>query len=134
MTSGLFPANTEIPAYRAAELSGNVRIHGDDASAYGYALTEIHDGDTALYRSLAFDGEDSFVLRVRTDKPIRAEVWADGWYAGCVKIEASDGFSEIRGQLDSPISGVKETEIRFYGDGSTAALDSLRFGKREALR
>ena len=127
MTSGLFGAGEEVPAYRSAELRGSARIAGDAGSAYGYAVTEIGNGDSALYRSYSFDGEDAFTLRVRTDKPCRAEVYLDGWYAGSVSIQPGNRFAKITGRLERPSAGVHAAEVRFYGEGFTAALDALRF-------
>ena len=130
MTSGLFRSGETVPAYRAAELGGSVRIAGDPQSAFGYALTEIQNGDRALFRSVALDGEESFSLNARTDKPCRAEVYLDGRYAGCAKISPSDAFASVSGSLEHPVTGVREAELRFYGEDFTAALDSLAFNKR----
>ena len=130
MTSGLFSGEETVPAWRAAELSGNVRIAGDGESAFGCALTGIRNGDRALLRSFSFDGEDGFALSVRCAGSCRAEVYLDGRYAGCVKISPSDGFAEVRGSFEGPASGVKEAELRFYGDDFDAALDGIRFFRR----
>lgn len=130
MTSGLFRGGETIPAYRAAEMAGSARISGDSGSDWGFALTAIRDGDRALFRSVSFGGEDGFTLRVRTDKPCRAEVCLDGRYAGCVKISPSDAFVSAGGSLEHPVTGVREAELRFYGEDFAAALDSLVFNKR----
>ena len=130
MTSGLFRGGERIPAYRAAEMAGSARIAGDGQSAWGFALTEIRDGNRALFRSVSLDGEDGFTLSARTDSPCRAEVWLDGRYAGCAKLSASDAFTSVSGSLERPVSGVHEAELRFYGEDFTAALDALAFRKR----
>ena len=130
MTSGLIRGGETIPAYRAAEMTGSARISGESGSAWGFALAEIRDGNRALFRSVSFDGEDGFTLTVRTDKPCRAEVWLDGRYAGCAKISPSDTFASVSGSLEHPVTGVREAELRFYGEDFTAALDSLVFDKR----
>ena len=129
MTSGLFRGGETIPAYRSAELAGSVRIAGDAQSSWGYALTEIRDGNRALFRSVSFDGEDGFSLRTRSDKNCRAEVYLDGQYAGCAKIAPSDSFASVTGSLEHPVCGVREAELRFFGEDFTAALDALSFEK-----
>ena len=128
MTSGLFRGGETIPAYRAAELAGSARIAGDAQSAWRYALTEIRDGSRALFRSVSFDGESAFTLSARADKPCRAEVYLDGRYAGCAKIGPSDAFVPAGGFTERPVTGVREAELRFFGEDFTAALDSLAFG------
>ena len=130
MTSGLFSGGETIPAYRAAEMAGSVRIAGDSQSAWGFALTEIRDGNRALFRSVSSGGEDSFTLSARTDKPCRAEVWLNGRYAGCAKLSPSDAFTSVSGSFEHPVTGVHEAELRFYGEDFTAALDALAFRKR----
>ena len=137
MTSGLFRGDEAIPAWRAAEMSGSVRIAGDGGSAFGYALTEIRNGGRALFRSVCFDesaadpgpaarARRAFSVTARTDGPCRAELYLDGRYAGCVMIPPSPAFAAFRGTLERPVSGVCEAEIRFYGEAFTAALDEVR--------
>ena len=133
MTSGLFPAGETVPAFRSAELRGSVRIAGDPASAWGYSLCGIGNGDGALFRSVRFDGEDAFSALVRSDAPCRIEVLLNGMYAGCAKIPASEAFVEVRGRLERPAEGEAEAEFRFYGDGFSAAFDSFRFEKGSAM-
>ncbi len=137
MTSGLFRGDEAIPAWRAAEMSGSVRIAGDEGSAFGYALTEIRNGGRALFRSVCFDesaadpgpaarARNAFSVTARTDGPCRAELYLGGRYAGCVMIPPSPAFAAFRGTLERPVSGVCEAEIRFYGEAFTAALDEVR--------
>ena len=127
MTSGLFSGGETVPAYRSAELGGHVRIAGDPRSLYGYALTQIRNGDRAIFRSAAPDGEGMLILRVRSDKPCRAELLLGGQYAGCASVSPSEEYGEVALRLEKPAFGPAEAEVRFYGDGFTAALDSFRF-------
>ena len=129
MTSGEFAGGEVVPACRSAELGGHVRIACDEASAYGCALTEIQNADRALYRSFRFDGETSFTLTARTDKPCRAEIYLGGQYAGCVKLAPSAAFTEVRTALERPAYGLAEVELRFFGEDFTAAADALCFGR-----
>ena len=131
MTSGLLPAAERVPACRSAYLRGNVRIAEDGTSPFGYALTQIRSGDSALYRSLSFDGETAFQASVRAASPCRAEVYLDGQYAGCAKIPVSDSYGEVRGALECPARGTMETEFRFYGDTVDLSFESFRFDKTE---
>ena len=126
MTSGLFRGGATIPACRSAELGGNARIAGDGKSLFGYALTGIRNGDRALFRSVEFDGENALTLRIRSDKPCRAEAYLDGAYAGCAAAEPGD-YRDVVLKFEKSARGVRETELRFYGDSFEAALDSLRF-------
>ncbi len=133
MTSGLLPAAETVPACRSAYLRGNARIAEDGASPFGYALTQIHSGDSALFRFLSFDGENAFSASVRAASPCRAEVYLDGRYAGCAKIPASDSYAEVRGTLERAARGTAETEFRFFGDTADLSFESFRFEKTEGM-
>ncbi|MBE6726008.1 MAG: xylosidase [Ruminococcaceae bacterium] len=132
MTSGLFRAEERVPAFRSAELRGSVRIAGDPASAWGYALREIGDGDSALFRSVCLDGETVFSARIRSDSPCRIELYLNGQYAGCARVPVLEEFTEVTGDLERPACGTAEAEFRFFGEGFSAAFDSFRFAGKAA--
>ena len=56
-------------------------------------------------------------------------MYLDGQYAGCAKIAPSDSFASVTGSLEHPVCGVREAELRFFGEDFTAALDALSFEK-----
>lgn len=128
MTSfpGAMPANRVTEACRACEMRGNVRFAGDVDASSGYALTEICSGDSALYRYLRFDGENTVTLNLRTDGELRGELYLDGWYLACLTANAGDGYQHLTAPVPA-VTGIHSLELRFYGTFSRAALSDFVF-------
>ncbi|MCR5264878.1 MAG: family 43 glycosylhydrolase [Clostridiales bacterium] len=129
MTSGVFKASDRIPACRAAEVGGGAYIGYEGDPVNGLSLTGITDKCSALFRSVDFSGEMRAFLRMRSDAACRAEIWIDGWYAGCVTIPQSGAYAGYAGKLESPVSGRHEVSLRFFGDGFKADLEDFTFAK-----
>ncbi|MCR5682474.1 MAG: family 43 glycosylhydrolase [Clostridiales bacterium] len=129
MRSGILHGGEIIPACRAAELGGSVRIAGDGNSAFGAALTQIRCGDRALFRSVCFEEPCSrFSLTVQARGSCRAEIYLDGQYAGCAKIPPCASYTEVRGTLERPAAGTHEVEVRYYAaEDFTARMDGMTF-------
>ncbi|MBR6558397.1 MAG: family 43 glycosylhydrolase [Clostridia bacterium] len=122
-----FPAYSSLEAFRAAEMSGKARIAGDSESEYGFSLSGIESGDTVTYRYLEFFGETVFSAVLKTDGGMRAELYIDGWYAGCVSTDPIHNYTGLSADV-SPITGTHEITLKFFGEG-VASLDSISFGK-----
>ncbi|MBP3292474.1 MAG: family 43 glycosylhydrolase [Clostridia bacterium] len=113
-------AGQTIPACLACEMTGRVRIAGDDSSAHVLNLREIRPGDSAVYRYLDFHGENTFTADLRTDGKCRVEVWLDGWYH--TSLDARKGSAAME-----PVTGIHEVTLKFYGDFTDAVLDEFSF-------
>ena len=113
-------AGRTIPACLACEMSGNVRKAGDDSSLYVLTLQEIRPGDTAVFRYLQFDGEDTFRAALDCGGNCRVELWLDGWYHTALK----KGADSVK---MAPVSGKHTVTLKFYGDFETASLHEIEF-------
>ena len=127
MTSGILGSD-DIGGWRAAELAGGAYKCGGDSGS-GLDVVNIRNGCRAVFRSVSFGGEGGVWIKASSDKECRAEIWTDGFYKGCVMITPGEGFSEFKGRLDTPVSGLHETELRFFGDDFAAKLCSFGFVK-----
>ena len=129
-TSGVgdpIPANTPLEAHRACELSGHVRIAGDKHASHNLVLTEILHGDTATYRFLDFHGETSFSIRMKNNAKCRVELYLDGRYHGDFRVESADAYVTTS-KILSPVTGTYTLTLKFFGDFSSASVDSFSFG------
>lgn len=122
------PANEPLAACRACEMSGNVRFETDPASAYGFALTQIKHGDTATYRYLDFDGEDTFSVKACADGYFRVEVYIDDWYHASLVTETSGAYAEFTTRIP-PLTGRHTMQLKFFGEFAEAKLDEFVFTK-----
>ena len=122
------PANEPLAACRACEMSGNVRFEGDPASAHGFVLGQIRPGDTATYRYLDFDGEDTFTAKLTADQDMRVEVYIDDWYHRSLKVSATGEYTAFTVQLP-PITGRHTLDLKFFGEFSDAKLSEFVFTK-----
>ena len=128
-TSGMgapLPACETIPACRSAELRGNVRIEADTDCTYGLSLRGIRHGDSALYRSLSFDGETAVTVTVRADGDCRAEIYLDGMYAASVSAASCDTYRTVTAAIP-PVTGTHTVELRFFGDFASADCAEFSF-------
>ena len=122
-------ACTLLPANLACELSGNVRIAGDEASAHVLALTEVQNGDTATYRYLNFDGENAFSIKLRADANSRVELYLDGNYHADFKVPASADYATASASI-APVFGTHTLTLKLFGGFTSAAIDEFRFFKK----
>ena len=122
------PASVHIPANLACELSGHVRIAGDEASAENLVLSEIRNGDTALFRYLDFSGESRLHVRVKTDTYCRVEMWVDGRYHAEAIAAPSKAYADTEASIP-PLRGRHAVCLRFYPKDSAASVsaDAIRF-------
>ena len=122
--AGVLQADGRMPAWRACELVGRARIETDAAAADGLALKKICPGDRALYRSLAFEGETSFTIRLKADGMCRVEIYADDGYWGCLTTRASEVYATYSAVFP-PLHGTHEISLRFYGEFESAAMEAF---------
>ncbi len=128
-TSGVgdpLPASTPLEAHRACEMSGHVRIAGDENSAHNLALTEIQNGDTATFRYLAFGGETSFAIRMKNDAPCRVELYLDGHYLADFRVTAAETYTTAEAAVPA-VTGTHTLTLKFFGDFTAASVDEFAF-------
>ena len=106
------PATEVIPANLACTLSGRVRIAGDADSAENLVLTEIADADTATYRYLQFDGEETFTIRLRASAPCRVELYVDGLYHAEATARPCEAYTAVTAKIP-PLTGKHTLTLRF---------------------
>ncbi|MBQ5361717.1 MAG: family 43 glycosylhydrolase [Clostridia bacterium] len=123
-------ASTLLPANLACELSGNVRIEGDENSAHVLALTKVHNGDTATYRYLDFDGENAFEIKLCANANCRVELYLDGKYHADFKVAASDAYATARASI-APVFGTHALTIKVFGRFTEVKIDEFSFSKEE---
>ena len=123
------PACEPLAACRACEMRGNVRFETDSASAYGFALTHIRHGDTATYRYLDFNGENTFTIRAMADGYFRTEVYIDGRYHASLVTGTSGAYAESTVSIP-PLAGRHTLQLEFYGEFTEAKLDEFVFTRR----
>lgn len=125
-TGDPLPASTSLEAHRACEMSGHVRIAGDEDSPHNLVLTEVSDGDTATYRYLAFDGETSFSIRMKNHDQCRVELYLDGRYLADFTVEPSETYTTTT-QTIPAVTGTHALTLKFFGDFTAASVDELSF-------
>lgn len=132
--SGIAPAikaTERLHASLACEMRGNVRIAGDPEDAYDLILDQISNGDSATYRYLDFDGEDTFTIRMRADANYRVELYIDGAYHTDFKVPASE--QSVQRTVRMPvITGRHTLTLSWYGSFSCASVQEFAFGKEGA--
>ena len=124
------PACETIPACYACGLTGHVRIAGDDASEHVLVLDEIHPNDTAVFRYLRFDGENTFTARIKTEDTCRLELYLDDRYAACANVRSTDTYTDVNMPI-SACTGIRTVTLKFYGGFTEAALESFAFRRAE---
>ncbi len=122
------PATCTLPANTACELQGHVRIAGEIDSAHVLSLTEMISGDAATYRYLAFSGENTFEIKLKSDANCRVELYLDGRYHADFKVEASDTYTRASASIPS-IHGTHELTIKLFGSFAGASVDEFTFKK-----
>ena len=122
------PASAYIPAHLACELSGHVRIAGDEASHENLTLTEIRNGDTVLLRYLNFHGETHMKVRVNTAVPLRVELYIDGLYHAEMAIAPSEGYAETAAEMPA-LNGRHTVTWKFFRKegGGKISMDAMGF-------
>jgi hypothetical protein len=120
------PASAHIPANLACGLSGHVRIAGDEASDENLVLSEIRNGDTALFRYLDFSGENHMTVRVSTTAPLRVELYIDGLYHTEMRIAPTAGYAETAAEIP-PLHGRHTVTWKFYCNESEARISADAF-------
>ena len=120
-------ATARMPAYLACELNGHVRIAGDKASPENLVLSEIRNGDTALFRYLDFKGETYMQIRINTPVVCRVELYIDGMYHAEMKVRPTDGYAEAAAPIPA-LSGRHTVTWKFYYNESEAHVSMDAFG------
>ena len=121
------PAGEHIPANLACELTGNVRIAGDTASSENLVLSEIRNGDTALYRYLDFAGQTGMRVRMTASAACRVELYVDGMYHAEMKMEPADGYTDTVAPMP-PLAGRHTVTWKFYpSEDGAACMDAFGF-------
>lgn len=121
-------ATERIHASLACRLRGHVRIAGDPEDAYDLVLAEIANGDSATYRYLDFDGEDTFTIRMRADANCRVELYLDGAYHADFKLPASEQSMTKTVKIPA-ITGKHTLTLSWYGNFETACVQEFSFAK-----
>ena len=91
-------------------------------------LTEIANGDSATYRYLDFDGEDTFTIRMRADANCRVELYLDGAYHADFKLPASEQSMTKTVKIPA-ITGKHTLTLSWYGKFETASVQEFAFSK-----
>ena len=123
---GPIPATECLPASYACELSGSVCIAADTDSDHTLALTSMGNGDTATFRYVAFDGESSVTVRIRTTAKARLELYADRAYMGEMKLRPTDGYETFTAPIQR-VYGNRELTLKLYGGEGNVAVDEMVF-------
>jgi hypothetical protein len=122
--AGPLPADQPLEACRACEMSGHV-CFADDGEG-NYVLNRICHGDTATYRYLEFNGENTFTAAAKADKDLRVEVYIDDWYQRSLIIHPGCGYETGSVSLP-PIFGRHTLTLKFYGEFTDAAISNFVF-------
>ena len=127
---GAIPVSLHIPANLACELTGHVRIAGDEASEENLVLSEIQNGDTALFRYLDFSGETRMQVRINTPVVCRAELYIDGMYHAEMKAQPTEGYVDATASMP-PLHGRHTVTWKFYYNesGVKVSVDAFGFGE-----
>ena len=121
------PADQPLEACRACEMTGNVRFEGDGEG--NYVLGQIRHGDTATYRYLSFNGENTFTAEVKADNDMRVEVYIDGWYHKSLPVKVAEGQKEFSVSIPS-ITGDHTLTLKFFGEFSDASISRFVFNRK----
>ena len=124
---GAIPVSDHIPAGLACELSGHVRIAGDEASPENLVLSEIQSGDTAIFRYLDFHGETHMQMRINTPVVCRVELYIDGMYHAGMKVAQTEGYAVATAPM-AALSGRHAVTWKFYYNESEARVSVDAFG------
>lgn len=133
-SSGIAPAikaTEHLHASFACEMRGNVRIADDSEDAYDLILDRISNGDSATYRYLDFDGEDTFTIRMRSDANCRVELYIDGAYHTDFKVPVSEQSVQTTVRMPE-ITGRHTLTLSWYGNFSCASVQEFAFEKERA--
>ena len=105
------PASARIPADLVCGLTGNARLTGHTAANGDYVLTldGIRPGDTAVFRSLIFDGETQ----------LHIDMESDGLPAVGFLIDSYPANGNVR--------GIHEITLTFDGDFTEAKMSGFTF-------
>ena len=128
-TSGVgdpIPAENHFPANLACGLTGGVYIAGDVRSSENLVLTHVGDGDTATYRYLLFNGQQTLRIRMRSAVECRVELYLDGVYHAETKVDPSETYTDVSMTV-LPVNGDREVTLKFYGEGLDASVESFTF-------
>ena len=112
-------------------MRGNVRIADDSEDAYDLILDRISNGDSATYRYLDFDGEDTFTIRMRSDANCRVELYIDGAYHTDFKVPVSEQSVQTTVRMPE-ITGRHTLTLSWYGNFSCASVQEFAFEKERA--
>ena len=93
------------------------------------ALTEVHNGDTATYRYLDFDGENAFSIRLQADANCRVELYLDDKYHADFKVAASTEYVIASASI-APVFGTHTLTIKVFGRFTRASIDEFCFCKK----
>ena len=121
------PVSRHIPANLACELSGHVRIAGDKASPENLVLSEIRNGDTALFRYLDFNGETCMSVRVNTSAFLRVELYIDDAYHAEMSIAPTEDYTSSTAAIPA-LSGRHTVTWKFYYNQNEARVSADAFG------
>lgn len=121
-------AGEQIAACYACGLNGNVRIVGDDASENTLVLGEIRPSDSADYRYIDFDGENTLTLRLRSEGECTLELYVDGILHASHTAAACADYRALSLPIE-PLRGRHSLRVRWVGDFATASFDEFRFSK-----
>ena len=124
---GAIPVSPHIPANLACELTGHVRIAGDQTSEENLVLAEIQNGDTALFRYLDFDGENRMQVRINTPVVCRVELYIDGMYHAEMKVQPTEGYAYATASMP-PLHGRHTVTWKFYYNESGTNVSADAFG------
>lgn len=124
------PAGERIPAAIACALTGNVRVTYAQADPYPLTLTAVQDGDTATYRYLTFQGEDTFSIHMQANDDCRVELYIDGRYHGELQVPAEQ--TSIAAPIP-PLTGDHTLTLHFYGSFTKAAVADFAFAHSQNL-
>lgn len=119
-------ASEVIHACYACELSGNVRIKGDEALANSLVLGEIKKGDTATFRYIDFDGENAVTVRYQSCGEVDFQVYVDDSLHTVLTLPTCEAYKSCTLPF-LPLKGRHTLKFVFDGDFSNAALETFVF-------